>query len=478
MLRAVANLTAQPRVRSTWALTRRAALGVLAAGAVGSALWRPTPRGQAGVPRGRVAIEYWEKWTGPEGDAVQALVDRFNQSQDRIWVRRLPVSEIKAKAMVAISGGDPPDVVGLFSFNVPQFAEARAALPFDELESVDLRIDPETYAPAVLRLLTHEGRQWAGVTSVYNLALYYNRAMFREAGLDPDRPPRTVSELDAASERLLIRASGGGIARAGFLQRLPEWWPYFWPVMFGGRLYDPVANRALLTDAPTIAAYQWVQETARRLGPEESARFAGALGRTFHSPQDPFISGKAAMIIQGPWIANFIRLYRPDLDYGAAPAPVDPAIYDPARPRGLLEADVLMIPRGCRHPREAYTFVRWMQLQPAQEALATAHAKGSPLRAVSAEFRATHPNRCVGVHDAITASPDVLILPQTRVWQAYADLMTGMFDAVWRGQPVTATLGDVERRAQSMMDQAADLRARRRARPQARAGAANVRGRA
>ena len=52
-------------------LTRRATVGVLAAGAIGAALWPRRPRGQADVPAGRVTLQYWEKWTGPEGDAVQ-----------------------------------------------------------------------------------------------------------------------------------------------------------------------------------------------------------------------------------------------------------------------------------------------------------------------------------------------------------------------------------------------------------------------
>lgn len=446
-------------------VTRRVFLGALAAAAVGYAAWPRKPRGREGVPAGRVVIEYWEKWTGIEGEALQAVVDRFNAMQYRIWVRRTAVSEILSKALVAIGGGDPPDVVGLFSFSVPQFAETRAAWSIEEMEAefggrVGV-IDREAYAPAVLRLLSHGGRQWAGVSSMYNLALYYNRAMFRAKGLDPDRPPRTVGELDDMASRLEERGPDGRTLVAGFSPRLPEWWPYFWPVMFGGRLYDAERDRAVLTDEATVAAYAWVQATAKRVGVEEGRDFAASFSRSFHSPRDPFISGKAGMIVQGPWIANFIGRYNPGLDYGAAPVPVAEGLYDPERPRGMLEADVLMVPRGCRHPAEAYEFVRWMQSRDAQEDLARRHGKGSPLREVSPGFREGHPNRAVGVHDAITSSPAVLVLPQTRAWQAYADLMNGMFDAVWRGADVRGALSDVERRAQGLLDQAARLRARR-----------------
>lgn len=443
-------------------MTRRIALGVLGAGALGVALWPRTPRSRAGIPSGRTVITYWEKWTGPEGDALQRVVDWYNESQDKVWVRRVPVSDIMSKAMVAIGGGDPPDVCGLYSYNVAPFAEARAAMPLDDFASrPGGGIDPESYVPSVRRLLTYQGKQWGGVTSVYALALYYNRAHFREAGLDPDAPPRTIDELDGASARLTRLTSSGDLERAGFLQNLPEWWPYFWPIMFGGALYDPAADRAVFADARTIAAYEWIGATARRIGPEIARRFANAYGRSFHSPQDPFISGRVSMIVQGPWIANFIRLYAPELDYAAAPAPVEASIYDPERPTGMVEADILVIPRGCPHPEEAYAFVKWMQRPEVQARLAAEHAKSSPMAIVPDGFYTAHPNRYVRVHEAITRSERVQILPQTRVWQQYADMTLGAFQSIWQGREVAPILRNVESRVQELIDLAAARRAQR-----------------
>jgi multiple sugar transport system substrate-binding protein len=442
-------------------LTRRAALGTLGAAALGAALWPRHPREREAIPSGRVVIEYWEKWTGVEGEALQrVVVDRFNASQDRVWVRRIPVSEIAPKAAVAIGGGDPPDVVGLYSYNIPQFAESRGALPFDELGAGGTRIDPAIYAPAVRRLLTYEGRQWAGVNTVYTLALYYNRAMFREAGLDPERPPRTIPELDGAADRLVVRRSGR-IERAGFLPNMPESWPYSWPVMFGGRLYDPATNRAVFADDATVAAYEWVQSYPRRLGVEASREFGHSHNRSFNSVHDPFFSGRVAMIVQGPWITNFMATAAPGLDYGAGPVPVAESIYDPERPAGLVEADVLIIPRGCRHPEEAFEFVRYTQRREVQEALAAEHCKSSPMAEVAPEFFARHGNRCVRVHDAVTHSPRVEILPQTRVWQQYADMTAGAFDRVWSGEPVRPVLLGVEQRVQTLLDLAAERRRQR-----------------
>lgn len=444
-------------------IPRRAALAVLGASALTAALWPRTPRSRADIPRGRIVLEYWEKWTGAEGAALDRVVDRFNRTQGRIWVRRIPVADIVPKAMVAIAGGDPPDLCGLYSFNIPQLAESRAALAFEEIAPTGQEIDPAIYAPSVARLLTYRGRQWAAVTSCYALGLYCNLAHFRDAGLDPSALPRTIQELDSAAERLTVRDPDGALRRTGFQQNLPQWWPYSWPVLFGSTLYDPARDRATIADAGGLAAFTWIQRTAERIGREQGRALARTFDRSYHTAGDPFFSGRASMIVQGPWLASFARVHAPQLDFVCVPPPVDAALLDPSAPLGMVEADVLVVPRGCRHPREAWDFVLFMQRQDVQEELCQAHGKSSPLREVSEHFTATHPNRSVGAFDSIVKSPRALVLPQTRVWQQYADMTSGLFDQAWDGAPVQASLDRVQSRAQQLLDQSSLRRAQREA---------------
>src|SRR5437879_1884369 len=112
--------------------TRRLALSTIAVAGAGAILWPYTPKSRRSVPSGRVGLTYWEKWPGIEGLALQKVVDRFNESQSRSWGHLVAVGDIAAKAMVAIGGGDPPDLVGLYSYNVPGYAEARAVIPLDD----------------------------------------------------------------------------------------------------------------------------------------------------------------------------------------------------------------------------------------------------------------------------------------------------------------------------------------------------------
>lgn len=452
----------RPSVTNAARLTRRAALGAIGAAGAAAILW-PAGDRRGRAPAGRVEVTYWEKWTGREGGALQAMVDRYNQSQDRAWVRLVPVGDITSKAMVAIGGGDPPDVVGLYTYNVPGYAEARAVMDLSQFAPLDTdgALNLDRFAAGVRGLLTHEGRHWAGVNTCYTLALYYNPALFREAGLDPGRPPRTIGELDEAAQRLTRRAGAGGpssrIEQAGFLQNLPGWWPYVWPFLFGGRLFDEATNRATIGEAECVAAFEWIRRTAERYGAAATRSFAAGFGRSIHSAEDPFISGRVAMIVQGPWLVNFIQAYRRNLEVAAAPVPESAP--NAEAPTGLLEADVLMIPRGCRHPEEAFRFLAFMQRREIQEQLARLHCKPSPLAEQSPEFLALHPSPTIGVHQRIVASPRARILPRTRVWKAYSDLIVSAFDAVWSGADPSAELSRVAGRAQVLMDAAAARRA-------------------
>ncbi|QOJ01527.1 MAG: extracellular solute-binding protein [Phycisphaeraceae bacterium] len=430
---------------------RRAALASLALAAGAWALWPVTPRSRREVPPGRRIVRYWEKWTGPEGAAVQEIVDLFNASQERYWVLRSPVSDLQTKAMVAIGGGDPPDLVGLHSYSVPQYARAGALMPLDELGATP---GEPHYAPSVWRLLTDGGRCWAGANTCYTFALYLNRERFRAAGLDPDRPPRTIAGLDAASHALTERGPGGRIERAGFVAMIPGWWPYVWPVMFGGSLFDEAAGRVTLDRPENRRAYAWLGASSAWYGRAEIKAFTSAFARSLLSANDPFLTGRVAMCVQGPWMANFASLHAPGLDYAACELPEDTPRDAGTPPAGLVECDVLAVPRGAREPEGAAAYIAFTQRRDAQELLCARHGKNSPLADVSDDFRATHPNRSLAVHEAIARSPRAAVLPRTPAWKNYSDLLWSMAEAVWDGADAGERVAATHRRAEGLIARA------------------------
>ncbi|CAG0958496.1 sn-glycerol-3-phosphate-binding periplasmic protein UgpB [Phycisphaerales bacterium] len=449
-------MSTQPAIRD---LTRRAALGTLAAGGLGFALFGPRTERQASA-RGRIVLDYWEKWTRHEGEAMQAVVNAFNASQDRIFVRYFVTADIGQKSLVAIAGGDPPDLIGLYAFNVPPYAESGALTPLDDIAPPH-GVTIDRYALGVRQVMQHKGQWWATVNTAGSVALYYNRALFREAGLDPDRPPRTIAELDEYHNRLVRKSASGRLERVGFFHPEPGWWSWLWAYHFGGRIYDPAADRSLVASAENIRAMEWMQSYSRSLGVDECKAFRESFGNYF-TPENPFLTGKVAMIVQGPWVANLVGAFKPDLDYGVAPFPVAEGLYDPAAPIGLIDTDVLVIPKGARHPEASMEFVAWTQRQDMTELLATKHCKPSPLAQASPEFIVNHPNRGISVHYDIFRSPRAFIPPPTRVWQQFKDEFDTVVQRLWRLEVEPAkALPALETRTQGLLDRARDERLRR-----------------
>lgn len=430
----------------------------MAATGLGFALFGP--RGAKENSHGRLVLDYWEKWTGHEGASMRKVVDRFNESQDRIFVRYFITSAIGQKSLIAIAGGDPPDIIGLWNFNVPPYAESNAILPLDDLAAAHgVRLDD--YASGVRRVMTHRGKWWALVNTAGTLALFYNKRLFREVGLDPERPPRTIAELDDAHRRLVKRNSQGALERVGFLHTEPGWWTWIWGYHFGGSMYDPSGNRALIDSAENTAAYNWLQSYPRSLGIGDLERFRTGFGN-YNTPENAFLAGKVGMVIQGPWLANMVVAFAPSLEYGVAPFPVEESVYREDEPVSLIDTDVLVIPRGAKHPEASMEFIAYTQRQDVTEFLATAHCKGSPLVRVSDEFLRNHPNRGVRLHSDLASSPRSFVCPQTRGWQEFKDKFDMAAQRMWALKaPAEELLAAAQRDTQALLDETAD-RARRR----------------
>jgi len=406
---------------------------------------------------GRVVVHYWEKWTGFEGEAMRRVVEAFNQSQDRIYVDLLTQSRVDQKTLLATAGGNPPDVAGLWSFNVHVFAEKNALLPLDDyLKKAGITADQ--YLPCYWQLCTYQGHVWALLTTPASLALHWNKRLFEEAGLDPDRPPQTIEELDEYAAKLTKWDENGNLVQIGFMPAEPGWWNWAWGFFFGGRLWD--GRDQLTATAPeNIRAFEWVQSYPKKYGVEALTRFRSGFGN-FSSPQNAFLAEKVAMELQGVWMHNFIDKYAPHLRWGAAPFP-HPADRPDLAGTTLTEADVLVIPNGARHPDEAFEFIRFVNSVKGMELLCLGQRKHTPFAQVRQEFLAQHPNPFIEVFIDVARGPNTFVTPPIGIWQEYQTELSVAFDEIWLCQATPEeALQRVQDRMQPMFDQ--ELRRLRR----------------
>jgi ABC-type glycerol-3-phosphate transport system substrate-binding protein len=388
---------------------------------------------------GKVHITYWEKWTGAEAEAMQKVVDQFNRSQDKIVVEYLSVSRVDQKTLVATAGGDPPDVAGLWIQNIYSFADHDALLPLDDFirrEGVTTREWLSRYYSVYADMCEYQGKVWALPSTPTTYALHWNKAMFRAAGLDPERPPRTVQELDAFSERLTkTDPKTGEILELGFLPQEPGWISWAYAQWFGGQLWD--GREITLAKRPeNLEAYRWVERYSKKYGLDRIKAFTSGFGN-FASPQNPFFDGKIAMVFQGVWMNNFIRQFAPGMEYGVAPMPTAA----PGLERfTVADADMLMIPRGSKHPDQAWEFIKFVSSHNPEassqkelrgmELVCYLQEKNSPLSHWSPFFTESHPHPFIGLFRGLAESENAIHSPKIGIWQEYGREVNSVFENV------------------------------------------------
>ncbi len=394
----------------------------------------------------RIHVVYWEKWTGSEGDAIKKVVDYYNTHQNKIKVDLLTISSIQNKTLLAVAGGDPPDVAGLYGPNVTQYADDNAVIPLDPYLK-KYHITRSDYIPAYYDVGTVNGHQYSLPSTPASTALFYNRALFKAAGMDPDKPLHwhnghyTLEEMDKDAARIAKLDRNGHLKIAGFLPSEPGWWEWGWGYFFGGQLWDGV-NRITATDPGNVAAYRWIQSFSKKYGTTNLSSFQSGLGQ-FSSSQNGFMSGKVAMEIQGVWFYHYISLYAPQMikqhEWGVAPFP-----YPAARPdlagTTFIDEDVLTIPRGARHPNAAFQFIRFMESPVGMDMLCSLQWKMSPLiHNVPGFYRSNH-NPTARFFAEQAMGKNTVAPPKLGIWPQYTEALSNAYDTVslMKGTPLQA----------------------------------------
>jgi multiple sugar transport system substrate-binding protein len=329
---------------------RIAAIAVLAGALVLSCAKKP-----AGDER---VVRFWQFW---DLATIQPLVDEFQRRHPgvRVEVEQLTWKSGLEKILAAVAAGNQPDVCELGSTWLPRFSYAGVLedmTPFYEAERDSF--------------LMWESAFWDG--RVYGLpwvqgsrVLFVNRELFRRAGLDPDRPPQTWSELLEAARRV----SGLGNGVYGFGQNIGERYVLFKKFMAfgwgnGGEVFDSTGNVALNSAAMVEALEFYLQ-----LAPYSLQEKQEVLDQYFKT-------GRLGMQISGAWNLKNYALEAPGLDYGVSLVP------KPAPDRGthasFAGAEMLVVFRGSRHKEDAVALARFLQAYPQARTLSLAERSVFP----------------------------------------------------------------------------------------------------
>ena len=190
----------------------------------------------------------------------------------------------------------------------------------------------------------------------------------------------------ADAKRLTKRSPNGGYDRMGFVPIFGQGWLYLWSWQEDGEVMSADGRRCTLNNPRTVQALAALVSWYDALGGVDAINaFQGGFGS---EAQDPFVTGKLAMRVEGDGFMNSIARYKPDLDFAAVPVPVPE---ERLRHQGRFAHEStwvtwsgghsFAVPRGARHVREAWEFMQWFNspeasLIGAQAQAAYARSKG------------------------------------------------------------------------------------------------------
>ena len=271
-------------------------------------------------PDAKVTLSFWNGFTGPDGPALQQVVDDFNASQDRVTVETniMPWDTLYQKVLTAAAGNDGPDIVAMSASRMPQFVDEGLFQPLDDYyENADF--DSDALAPAAVKASEFEGSNYGVPVNLATMLMYYNKDLFAAAGLDPEKPPTTWDEFAAMVPKLTVDENGDGkpeqyaIALADH-ETVPMYQTFLWNAG-GGIVSDDGKTSELGSDGSLEALNFWVDLVRNQK--------ASPIGLTGGDADKLFTTGKAAIEIVGPWMTTGFN--DAGLNFGLVPAFAGPS---------------------------------------------------------------------------------------------------------------------------------------------------------
>jgi multiple sugar transport system substrate-binding protein len=271
----------------------------------------------------KIVLTYWIHNNPPAIPINQQIVDEFMKENPNIEVQvdSAPHANFEQKVLTAFAGNAGPDVWWMGDWMVPQLVAGKLVAPVDPT-AYGVKTQDEfvkLFAPGSLDAFTVDGKVYTGGTSEFNtFSLIYNVDHFKEAGIalpSKDKPMTWEELADIAAK--LTKTDGGKVTRVGIE------WPFttpIWSVLIaepmvrqqGGEIVDLTTGKAQFNTAAMLNVMKYMK----------SLNDKKAIDTAFYTDLlADFGTGRASMIIGGPWAVVPLKTSNPNTNWDTAPLP-------------------------------------------------------------------------------------------------------------------------------------------------------------
>jgi len=269
-------------------------------------------------------VKVWVQFSDEtaEGKAWEQVVQNFNKKYKgkyKVVTEYIPRSGsgggYEDKVNAAITTNSLPDVITLDGPNTAAYAKSKVITPLDDYLKDN---NMEDVLDSIKQQGTYDGKFYAFGYSESNVGIYYNKKMFKEAGIDESslptlKKPWTWDEFKAVSKKLKDHFKEAAIDFR--LNSNDEMLPYaYMPLIWsnGGRVVNEDGTKAegYFNSKESTQAVQFIQDLVKE-------------GYTTVSPVEKgFETGQYPMLLSGSWTIADLQTNYKDIDFGILPYPV------------------------------------------------------------------------------------------------------------------------------------------------------------
>lgn len=282
--------------RSRWTRFGRVASGVALAGMLaGGSL---ASGAHAAPSRAGTELTFWGPFSGPDGKTLVSMVDAFNSSQSAVHVTLTinPNGNYDTSLTTAIAAHKTPNLFVGDDVFASQMADQGIAQPLDNALKKVPALAAKNFYTSLFKGGNYHGKQIAVPMDALPLVLYYNKSVFKAAGLNPNKAPTDEKSFLADAKKTTKNGVIGFDTPTDWIQ------PFLFPSLlaqFGGKEFDIKNKKAAFNSKAGIQALQlmhdWVYtyKIAKAVAPDVDLK--------------DITNGAAAMVVDGPW--QYSRLH-------------------------------------------------------------------------------------------------------------------------------------------------------------------------
>lgn len=247
-----------------------------------------------------VQITFWHAMSGKNGQALNKMVNDFNSSHKDIKVTAQfqgKYDEEINKLKSAEKANGAPDIAQVYDIGTRFMIDSKWAVPMQTLIDND-KYDTSSLEPNLLSYYTVDKKLYSMPFNSSTPIVYYNKNAFKEAGLDPNKPPKTFEELEKDAKALTKKDSSGNVTQYGFSMAIYGW---FFEQFLVKQGKDYANNGNGRTSSATAVDFDKNGGGLNVLNEWKKlvqSGYAGNFGRNEDDTENAFIAGKTAMYIE------------------------------------------------------------------------------------------------------------------------------------------------------------------------------------